>query len=113
LAISDITLLQLATLASKDRIQLDISLESFSQEVESRFTVLPMSGRVCARAKGLPRNYPKDPSDRIIGATDLSSLRASRSRPHANASLYDVAQTRKCEKQIHVRRIHQPAEVHA
>jgi len=50
LAISDITLLELATLASKSRIQLDISLESFLQEVESRFVVLPISGRACVRA---------------------------------------------------------------
>ena len=71
LAISDITLLELATLASKDRIQLHISLESFLHEVESRFVVLPMSGRVCARAMGLPEAYPKDPADRIIGATAL------------------------------------------
>jgi PIN domain nuclease of toxin-antitoxin system len=71
LAISDITLLELATLASKGRIRLDISLESFLQEVESRFVVLPISGRACACAMGLPANYPKDPTDRIIGATAL------------------------------------------
>ena len=53
LAISDITLLELATLASKGRIRLDISLESFLQEVESRFVVLPISGRACARANGI------------------------------------------------------------
>ena len=71
LAISDITLLELATLASKGRIRLDISIESFLQEVESRFVVLPISGRACARAMGLPASYPKDPADRIIGATAL------------------------------------------
>jgi PIN domain nuclease of toxin-antitoxin system len=71
LAISDITLLELATLASKGRIHLDISLESFLQEVEARFVVLPISGRACVRAIGLPANYPKDPADRIIGATAL------------------------------------------
>jgi PIN domain nuclease of toxin-antitoxin system len=71
LAISDITLLELATLASKRRIQLDISLESFLQEVEARFIVLPISGRACVRAIGLPATYPKDPADRIIGATAL------------------------------------------
>jgi len=71
LAISDITLLELATLASKSRIQLDISLESFLQEVEARFIVLPISGRACVRAIGLPATYPKDPADRIIGATAL------------------------------------------
>ena len=71
LAISDITLLELATLASKGRIHLDISLESFLQEVEARFVVLPISGRACARAIVLPPAYPKDPADRIIGATAL------------------------------------------
>jgi PIN domain nuclease of toxin-antitoxin system len=71
LAISDITLLELATLATKGRIHLDISLESFLQEVESRFVVLPISGRACARAMGLPPTYPKDPADRVIAATAL------------------------------------------
>jgi PIN domain nuclease of toxin-antitoxin system len=71
LAISDITLLELATLATKGRIHLDISLESFLQEVESRFVVLPISGRACARAMGLPAKYPKDPADRVIAATAL------------------------------------------
>ena len=71
LAISDITLLELATLATKGRIHLDISLESFLQEVESRFVVLPISGRACARAMALPATYPKDPADRVIAATAL------------------------------------------
>lgn len=71
LAISDISLLELATLASKGRLRLSISLESFLQEVEARFVVLPMGGRACARAVGLPAAYPKDPADRIIGATAL------------------------------------------
>jgi PIN domain nuclease of toxin-antitoxin system len=71
LAISDITLLELATLATKGRIRLDISLESFLQEVESRFVVLPISGRACARAMNLPAAYPKDPADRVIAATAL------------------------------------------
>ena len=71
LAISDITLLELATLASKGRIRLGISLESFLQEVEGRFVVLAISGRACARAVGLPTAYPKDLADRIIGATAL------------------------------------------
>src|ERR1019366_3233249 len=61
LAISDITLLELATLSSKGRIRLDISLESFLREVEARFIILPISGRACVRALGLPATYPKDP----------------------------------------------------
>jgi len=71
LAISDITLLELATLTRNGRLRLDISLESFLQEVEARFVVLPITGRACARAVELPAAYPKDPVDRIIGATAL------------------------------------------
>ncbi|MFZ1999335.1 MAG: type II toxin-antitoxin system VapC family toxin [Candidatus Sulfotelmatobacter sp.] len=71
LTISDITLLELMTLTSKGRIRLDISLESFLREIEARFIVLPISGRACVRALGLPATYPKDPADRIIGATAL------------------------------------------
>ena len=71
LAISDITLLELATLVNKGRIRLHIGLESFLQEVESRFVVLPITGRACARAITLPSSYPNDPADRIIGATAL------------------------------------------
>jgi len=70
LAVSGITLLELATLASKVRIQLKISLESFLQEVEARFVVLLISGSACVRAIGLPAAYSKDPADRI-GATAL------------------------------------------
>ena len=72
LAISDITLLELATLANKGRIRLTISLESFLREVEARFVILPISGRACVRALGLPAAYPKDPADRIIGGTALA-----------------------------------------
>ncbi len=71
LAISDITLLELATLASKGRLHLNITLESFLREVESRFVVLPIGSAACARILELPATYPKDPVDRIIGATAL------------------------------------------
>jgi PIN domain nuclease of toxin-antitoxin system len=70
-AICDITLLELTTLASKGRIHLGISLESFLQEVEARLVVLPINGRACARAMGFPAAFPKDPADRIIVATAL------------------------------------------
>lgn len=71
LAISDIALLELATLVRKGRVHLQISFESFLQEIESRFIVLPMTGRTCARAMSLPPTFPKDPADRIIAATSL------------------------------------------
>ena len=71
LAISGVSLLELATLASKRRIHLDTSVETFMQDIESRFVVLPITGRACARAVELPAAFPKDPADRIIVATAL------------------------------------------
>ena len=71
LAISDITLVELATLVAKGRVALRVSLESFLEEIESRFAVLPMNARSCARVMGLPSTFPKDPADRIITATAL------------------------------------------
>ena len=71
LAISDITLLELTSLATKGRIRLSITVESFLTDVERRFVVLPITARACARAIALPPAYPKDPADRIIGATAL------------------------------------------
>ncbi len=62
---------ELATLASKGRIRLGISLETFLAEVESHFVVVPIAARACARAIGLPPDFPKDPADRIIVATAL------------------------------------------
>lgn len=89
LAICDITLLELATLFRKGRIRVDISIESFLEEVEARFVVLPISGRACVRALGLPAAYPKDPADRMIGATalveGLSLLTADREIRQAQA----------------------------
>jgi PIN domain nuclease of toxin-antitoxin system len=71
LAISGFTLFELAHLVVRKRIRVDSSLESFLQEVESRFLVLPINGRIAARAMQMPAAYPSDPMDRIIGATAL------------------------------------------
>jgi PIN domain nuclease of toxin-antitoxin system len=71
MAVCDITLLELTTLASKGRIQLGLSLESILQEIEARFVVFPITSRACARSMSFPTTYPKDPADRIIAATAL------------------------------------------
>jgi PIN domain nuclease of toxin-antitoxin system len=71
LAICGITLLEIATANLNGRISLAMSLESFLKDVEERFVVLPISARACARTLSLPASYPKDPADRVIGATAL------------------------------------------
>ena len=70
-AIADITLWELAMLATRERIQLTTSLESFLREVEARFIVLPLTGMIARRSVQFTERYPNDPADRIIGATAL------------------------------------------
>jgi PIN domain nuclease of toxin-antitoxin system len=71
LAICGITLLEIATANLNGRISLTMSLESFLKDIEKRFVVLPISARACARTLTFPADYPKDPADRVIGATAL------------------------------------------
>lgn len=71
LAISDMTLLELTRITHLGRVDFRPSLESFLSDVESKFVILPMTGRICMEALSLPISYPKDPSDRVIGATAL------------------------------------------
>ncbi|MFL6444588.1 MAG: type II toxin-antitoxin system VapC family toxin [Candidatus Sulfotelmatobacter sp.] len=72
LAVSDFTLYELSMLFRKKQIGLATSVESFLSEVEKTFTVLPITGRICVHASALPASYPKDPGDRIIGATAIA-----------------------------------------
>ncbi len=69
LFVSGVTLLEIARLAHQKRIQLTPNLEAFLSEVERRFSVLPITGRICVQAFKFPANFPKDPADRVIGAT--------------------------------------------
>jgi PIN domain nuclease of toxin-antitoxin system len=71
LAVSGITLLELATMYSKGGFQVAMRIDQFLEEVETAFTVLPITARASARTLGLPADYPLDPADRIIGATAL------------------------------------------
>jgi PIN domain nuclease of toxin-antitoxin system len=71
LGVSDISLLEIATLDRKGRIALNVTLETFLWEVELRFSILPITGRICVRSLSLPSDYPDDLADRVIGATAL------------------------------------------
>jgi PIN domain nuclease of toxin-antitoxin system len=71
LAVSSMTLLEVARLASYGRIRLNPDLETFLSDVERRFTILPITGRIAIQAFSLPPSYPNDPADRVIGATAL------------------------------------------
>jgi len=68
-AVSVITLFEIVLLARRGRIRLTPGLETFLPEVERRFVVFPITGNIASQAFELPAGYPKDPADRIIGAT--------------------------------------------
>jgi PIN domain nuclease of toxin-antitoxin system len=91
LALSDVTLMEIAQLWYRKRIDFPVGLESFLEEVERRFRVFPITRNIAMQAFELPANYPNDPFDRIIGATALvedlrlvtadSAIRKSRAMP--------------------------------
>jgi PIN domain nuclease of toxin-antitoxin system len=71
IAISDVTLYELAWLAVRKRIDAGPSLGSFLAQVAASFIVVPVTAAVAQLAAELPPPYPLDPTDRIIGATAL------------------------------------------
>ena len=71
MAVCGITLVEIARLASHGRILLSPNLETLLSDVERTFIVLPITGQIALQSSELPANYPKDPVDRIIGATAL------------------------------------------
>lgn len=46
-------------------------METVLSRIEKEFTVLPITAAIAAATTRLPGNYPRDPADRIIGATAL------------------------------------------
>jgi PIN domain nuclease of toxin-antitoxin system len=71
LAISSLTLFEIAQLIARSRVQVAVPLEVFIQDVEARFIVKPVTGRTAILSARLSAAYPKDPIDRLIGATAL------------------------------------------
>lgn len=88
-AIAAITLWELSWLATFGRIDPGGSVSSFLSKVTAGVVILPLSPEIAAQAAAFPvATFPKDPADRMIGATALlsgialvtrdSALRASR-----------------------------------
>ena len=72
IAISAITLWELAWLAAHGRLQPAGTVEAYLDEMTSRVAVRPITARVAALANQFPANYSSDPCDRLIGATALA-----------------------------------------
>ena len=71
LGVATITLWELAVLAERGRIQVSGSVESFVRETVSRVALRPITPEIAALAARLPANFPRDPADRLIGATAI------------------------------------------
>jgi PIN domain nuclease of toxin-antitoxin system len=69
LAISAITLWELASLVARGRIRGYGTIESSLNRLVEGVTVKPITPEIATLATQFPDDYPHDPADRLIGAT--------------------------------------------
>ncbi len=69
LAISAISLWELAALFAKGRIRAYGTVEASVQLVTQDVIIKPITAEIAALATQFPDGYPHDPADRLIGAT--------------------------------------------
>lgn len=69
LAIAAITLWELAALVARGRIQAYGTVEASVQLLIEGVIVKPLTAEIAALATQFPDDYPRDPVDRLIGAT--------------------------------------------
>ena len=72
--VSAVSLLEVAMLTARGRIALGMDVLDWFERASTGqgIEVVPLSGRISARAAGLPQHH-KDPFDRVIIATALES----------------------------------------
>lgn len=69
LAVSAITLWELASLVARGRIRGYGTIESSLNRLIEGVTVKPITPEIATLAAQFPDDYPHDPADRLIGAT--------------------------------------------
>jgi PIN domain nuclease of toxin-antitoxin system len=69
IAISAISIWELASLFSRGKIQGSGTIEASIQQLVEGISVLPITPEIAALATQFPDEYPRDPVDRLIGAT--------------------------------------------
>lgn len=72
LAISAITLWELAWLATHGRLHVTGTVDAFVEKIAATIAIRPITAQIAVLTNQLPSNYPSDPSDRLIGATAMS-----------------------------------------
>jgi PIN domain nuclease of toxin-antitoxin system len=71
LAIADITLWEVATTIARGKVELQTELSAFLRSIEETYRVIPLTGEIAERGTQFSRAYPRDPADKLIGATAL------------------------------------------
>ncbi len=71
LALSAISLWEIAWLVENKRIDIDVSVDSFVRKCASYVQIVPITQEIAVRSVQFAKSYPNDPQDRIIGATAL------------------------------------------
>jgi PIN domain nuclease of toxin-antitoxin system len=69
LAISAISLWEIAWLVKHGRIETALGVDLFVKRCASYVEVLPITEAIAVRSVEFPKSYPADPQNRIIGAT--------------------------------------------
>ena len=68
-AIAAITLWELAALVARGRIQAFGTVEASVRLLVEGVTIKPLTAEIAALSTQFPDDYPRDPADRLIGAT--------------------------------------------
>lgn len=72
IAIAAITLWELAQLMTSGRLKIMGTVEAFVEEIAGRMAVIPISPKIAMLGTRFSSPYPRDPSDRLIGATAIA-----------------------------------------
>jgi PIN domain nuclease of toxin-antitoxin system len=67
--ISDITLWEIVNLLRRGKVQIGGAVDSFLQDIVLPVSIRPITPAIASMTAEFPSSYPKDPADRIIGAT--------------------------------------------
>jgi PIN domain nuclease of toxin-antitoxin system len=73
MAISCMTLWEIAYKNSRNQLELFVPCDQFLSELETDFEVLPVDRQVAMYAARLNDPFPRDPMDRLIAATALAN----------------------------------------
>jgi PIN domain nuclease of toxin-antitoxin system len=73
LAISCISLWEIAQMDSRNQLELSVSRDRFLAELEADFEILPVDRRVVLHAARLGDPFPKDPMEKLIVGTALAN----------------------------------------